>query len=101
MPTYAGQTPALTVNALLKQPQRISRDLANLVYQRLIADRILVAGTPEQVAGGSMQYQQAESIFVDTPRDVEEIAQRGDWPRASWTEQILSALVKQYGLEVP
>jgi hypothetical protein len=102
MPTYPGQGGTgeqLTILALLKQPQRISRDLVNLVSKRLIADRLFVHGTPEQVAGGSMQYQLAESIYLDT--DVtEEIAAGADWPRTTWTEAALSELVRQYGLEV-
>jgi hypothetical protein len=48
-----------------------------------------------------MQFQFAESIFLDVGQDVEEIAARGDWPRAGWSEAIQSALVKQFGLEVP
>jgi hypothetical protein len=102
MPTYPQASPAISVQALLKQPQRISRDLANMVYQRLITPKLFVRGTKEQVAGGAMWYQLAESIFLDTlPGDVEEIATRGDWPRAGWTEQLKTTPVKQYGLEVP
>ena len=98
MPTYPN-SPQLTVDALLKQPRRISRDLVNLVSKRLVADRLFVRGTADQVAGGAMQYQEAESIYLD--RDPEEIAARGFWPRTGWSEQIKSELVKQYGLEVP
>lgn len=102
MPTYPGASPSINVQALLKQPQRISRDLASLVYQKLITPSLFVKGSPEQVAGGAMQFQQAESIFLDVaPGDVEEIATRGDWPRAGWTEALKTAAVKQYGLEVP
>lgn len=102
MPTYPGQSGSganLTVEALLKQPVRISRDLVNLVSKRLVADRLFVHGTPDQVRGGAMQYQLSESIYLDT--DVtEEIAAGADWPRTSWTEAVLAELVHQYGLEV-
>jgi hypothetical protein len=101
MPTYPQASPTLTVQALLKQPRRISRDLASLVYQRLITPSLFVRGSADEVAGGAMQYQQAESIFLDTTQDVEEIATRGDWPRVGWSEALRSAMVKQYGLEVP
>ena len=102
MPTYPQASPAISVQALLKQPQRISRDLANMVYQRMISPRLFLKGTPEQVAGGGMQFQVAESIFLDlAPGDVEEIATRADWPRAGWTEALKTAAVKQFGLEVP
>lgn len=99
--TYPAGSPAISVQALLKQPQRISRDLAQLVYQRLVAWQILVHGSPDSVRGGAMQYQQAENIFVDVGQDVEEISPRGDWPRAIWTEALKTAAVKQFGLELP
>jgi hypothetical protein len=101
MPTYPQASPAISVQALLKQPQRISRDLANMVYQRLITPKLFVRGTKEQVAGGAMQYQLAESIFLDTlpgrrrDRDPRRLAARrldGGSSRRP---------VKQYGLEVP
>jgi hypothetical protein len=102
MPAYPQASPAISVQALLKQPQRISRDLANMVYQRLITPKLFVKGSKDQVAGGAMWYQLAESIFLDTlPGDVEEVATRGDWPRAGWTEQLKTTPVKQYGIEVP
>jgi len=102
MPTYPGASPAISVQALLKQPQRISRDLANMVYQRLITPKLFIKGSPEQVAGGAMVFQLAESIFMDVaPGDVEEIGQRGDWPRAGWTEALQTTKVKQFGFEVP
>jgi hypothetical protein len=99
--TYPAGSPAISVQALLKQPQRISRDLAALVFQRLVAWQICVHGTPDQVRGGAMQYQQAENIFVDVGQDVEEISPRGDWPRAIWTEALKTTAVKQFGLELP
>lgn len=99
--TYPAESPAISVQALLKQPQRISRDLAQLVFQRLVAWEILLHGTPDQVRGGAMQYQQAENIFMDAGQDVEEIAPRGDWPRALWSEALKTSAVKQFGLEVP
>jgi hypothetical protein len=102
MPTYplqGGSGSQLTVEALLKQPRRISRDLVNLVSKRLVADRLFVRGSAEQVAGGAMQYQLAESIYLDTD-PTEEIAAGADWPRSTWTEAILSEVVHQYGLEV-
>jgi hypothetical protein len=101
MPTYPQTSPALSVQVLLKQPTRISRDLASLVYQRLITPSLFVKGSPDEVRGGAMQYQQSESIFLDSTQDVEEIAVRGAWPRVGWTEALKTAAVKQYGLEVP
>jgi hypothetical protein len=99
--TYPAGSPAISVQALLKQPQRIARDLANLMFQRLVAWQIMVHGTPDQIRGGAMQFQQAENIFVDAGQDVEEISPRGDWPRAIWTEALKTAAAKQFGLELP
>ncbi len=98
MPTYPGNSPQLTVSALLKQPEILSRDLVNLTYKGFVADRLLVKGTPEMVAGGAMRYQEDESIFLD--RDAEEAATRGFWPRTGWSEAIKTAAVKEFGLEV-
>lgn len=98
MPTYPGQTPLLNVAVLLKQPQLISRDLVSLTFKRFVADRVLVQGTPEQVAGGAARYQRDESIFVD--RDPEKAAPRGSWPRTSWSEAVRTAAVQENGLEV-
>lgn len=91
----------LTVNILLRQPQTISRDLVNVILQRggFLADKLLVRGSAEQVAGGSMQYQRSGSSYLE--RDVEEIAEDGDWPRSGWSEELRQEAVHQYGLEVP
>lgn len=99
--TYPAGSPAISVQALLKQPTRISRDLSNLVFQRLVAWQICVHGSPDSVRGGAMQYQLAESLFVDVGQDAEEISPRGNWPRAIWSEALKTAAVKQFGLELP
>lgn len=94
----ASQSPTLTVQALLDQPQLLSRELVNLVYKRLIADRLFLPGSSDQVAGGAMRYQELESIYVDN--DPEEIAEGADFPFTDWTEAIKTAPVKQYGFGV-
>jgi hypothetical protein len=95
---YAGASPTLTVQALLQQPELISRELVNLVNKRLVADRLFVRGSSEQVAGGAMRYQELESIFVDS--DPEEIAEGADFPLTDWSEQVKTAPVRQYGFGV-
>lgn len=103
MPTFPGQATAtqLTVDALLRQPRLISRDLVSLTSKRFVADRILQRGTPEMVAGGAMQYQRDESIYLDGNPDPDEAVAPALWPRATWTEEVKTAAVKEYGLEVP
>lgn len=99
MPTYPQRTPTLTVAAYLKRPELLTRALTSLTYQRFVADRIFLQGSPESVAGGAVEYQQSESIFPD--RDAETTAPRTEFPRASWTESVLTAVVEQHGLEIP
>lgn len=92
---YAASSPTLTVQALLKQPTLLSRELVNLVYKRLIADDLFLPGSPEQVAGGAMRYQELESIYVDD--DPVEVAEGADFPFTDWSEAIKTEPVKQYG----
>jgi hypothetical protein len=92
---YASSSPTLTVQALLKQPSLLSRELVNLVYKRLIADDLFVPGTSDQVAGGAMRYQELESIYVDD--DPDEIAEGADFPFTDWSEAIKTEPVRQYG----
>lgn len=91
----------LTVNGLLRQPTTISRDLVNVITQRggFLADRLFVQGSAEQVAGGAMRIQRSGSSYLDG--NPEEIGEDGDWPRTGWSESLITAAVKQYGLEVP
>lgn len=97
MPTAAGSL-TLTVQALLKQPQLLSRELVNLVNKRLIADQLFVQGSPDQVAGGALRYQELEGIYVDD--DPEEVAEGADFPFTDWTEQLKTEPVRQYGFGV-
>lgn len=101
MPPLFPGSPALTVDVLLKNPQIIRRRLTDLTLKRFVADRIFMRGTADQVAGGGARYQRSEGIFFDTPRDVEEIGIRAEFPRAGWSEAVLEAFVKTYGMEFP
>src|SRR6266496_2123703 len=95
MPALQGTTTQLTVQALLNQPQLLSRALVTLVNKRLIADRLFVHGSPEQVAGGAMRYQELENIYIDD--DPDEVAEGADFPITDWSEVVKTAPVKQYG----
>lgn len=99
MPTYPDDSPNLTVEALLEQPDILARRLSDIVNYRYVADRVFARGTSDQVAGGSARYQRSESIFPD--RNVEALGIRSEYPRTGWSEQVLTAAVKKYGLEVP
>jgi hypothetical protein len=98
--SYPGGGPQITVEALLRQPRLIARALTDLVQLRyVVADRFFARGTSDQVAGGAALFQMSESIFTD--RDPEEVGVRSEYPRASWTEAVFTAIVRKYGLEVP
>lgn len=98
MPTYPA-SPQLTVDALLRRPTLIARSLTSLTSKRFIADRIFAHGSADQVAGGAVWYERSENIYPD--RGAEEVGVRSEFPRSGWTEAILSAIVRKYGLEVP
>lgn len=101
MPPLFPGSPQLTVDVLLKNPQIIRRRLTDLTLKRFVADQIFMRGTPDQVAGGGARYQRSEAIFMDSARDVEEIGIRSEFPRAGWSEAVLEAFVKTYGMEFP
>lgn len=96
--TYAsGQQ--LTVDATLKQPVRMSRELTALVNKKLVSRRLFVRGPAVQ--GGSIEYERSQSLYMDATRDAETIAERAKWPRAGMSEDIRQAKVNQWGLEFP
>lgn len=99
MPQYPIGGPTYTVQAYLKNPRVIARQLTNLTYNRFIADKMCLVGSPESVAGGSARYQRSEDIFLS--RDAETTAIGTEFPRAGWSEDVLTAVVEQHGLEVP
>lgn len=101
MPPLFPGSPQLTVDVLLKNPAIIRRRLTDLTLKRFVADRIFMRGTADQVAGGGARFQRSEGIFFESGRDVEEVGIRAEFPRAGWSEAILEAYVKQYGMEFP
>lgn len=99
-PTYPGGQVVINVDTALQQPNIIARALTSLAYQRFVADRILQAGTADQVRGGAAVFQRAESIFPD--RTAAEVGVRSRWPRSGWTPgDLFAAMVHKWGLEVP
>jgi len=101
MPAYPG-SPRLTVDALLKQPRILSRSLTSLTSKRFVTDKILAKGTPEMVAGGSAVFQKSESIYPDKSQTTpEQVGVRAEFPRAGWTEELFTAAVRKFGLEIP
>lgn len=99
MPSFATDSPTLSVQALLDQPLLISRPLTSLVAKRLISDRLFIRGTADSVRGGAMRYQELEGIYLND--NSEEIAEGADFPLTKWAETIKTAPVRQYGLGFP
>jgi hypothetical protein len=95
MPPFASNSPPLTIQALLKNPILIARPLTSLVAKRLVADRLFIHGSPDQVAGGAMRYQELEGIYLDD--DAVEIAEGADFPLSKWAETVKTAPVRQFG----
>lgn len=99
MPVFGTDSPALTVDVLLKQPTLIARELTSLVSKRLIADKLFIRGSADQVAGGAMRYQELESIYLTDTAG--EVAEGSDFPMTSWSEAVKTAAVKGYGQGFP
>lgn len=98
MPPLAPTSPQLSVDVLLKNPEIIRRRLTDLTLKRFVADKVFMRGSPDQVAGGGARYQRSENIYFDGS-GVEQIGFRSEFPRAGWSETVLEAFVKAYGLE--
>lgn len=85
MPTTYPPAPAtlsgdvLSINRFLQSPTLLQRALRTIAQNRFIAD-VLLTGR-YQVSGGSIQFQQGESIFSD--RAVESVAAGAPYPRTT------------------
>lgn len=99
MPLFSTDSPALTVDVLLKQPTLISRALISLVSKRLVADKVFIHGTPDQVAGGAMRYQSLESIYLNDA--AQQVAEGADFPLSAWSETVNTAPVNNFGQGFP
>jgi hypothetical protein len=99
-PTYPGGGPQITVDTSLQQPNIIARALTALAYQRFVADKIFMKGTPEQIRGGAAVFNRSESLFPD--RTAETRQPRAGWKRTGWTvPDLFASPVQQFGLEAP
>lgn len=75
-PIISGNT--VTVDAMLRQPTRITRMVMDLTAERFIADRIFASGGG--VSGGAVVYDQATENELYLNRDVEAIAPAAEFP---------------------
>jgi hypothetical protein len=68
----------ITISALLQSPARVRRVVAQLAYQRFIAD-VIFAGGP-QATGGAVLYDQIDQNDLFLSRDVQPIEPGGEYP---------------------
>jgi hypothetical protein len=95
-PTLTGDT--ITISRFLNNPAAVARRLRTLAENRFIAD-VLLAGR-YQVAGGSLLYEQSESIFTDKPPEV--VNPGAEYPRSPATPgPAAMASVSKWGQDVP
>lgn len=76
-PTLIGNQ--LTVDTALKQPQRITKRIADLTLQKFIVDKIF-ASSGVSVASGAVIYDQVTKNELYLSRDVEERAPGNEYP---------------------
>jgi hypothetical protein len=95
-PTISGDT--LTISRFLNSPAAVQRRLRTLTENRFIADRLL-SGRFE-VAGGSILYEQTESIF--TAKAPEAVAPGSQYPQSTAAPGTAAlAAVTKWGEDVP
>jgi hypothetical protein len=88
----------LTISRFLNAPALVQRRLATLAMQRFIAD-VLLSGRYE-VSGGSIIYEQTESILTDNPPEA--VSAGAEYPRSPASPGPAAiAGVTKWGQDVP
>jgi hypothetical protein len=95
-PTITGDV--ITISRFLNSPAAVARRLRTLAENRFIADTLLTGRY--EVAGGSLLYEQTESMF--TSRAPEIVNPGAEYPRSAATPGTASmASVSKWGQDVP
>lgn len=95
-PTISGDT--ITISRFLNSPAAVQRRLRTLTENRFIAD-VLLSGR-FQVQGGSIQYEQSESIFTTKPPEA--VNAGAEYPLAAAAPGTAAlAAVTKWGQDVP
>lgn len=95
-PTISGDN--VTISRFLDSPTAVSRRLRTIAENRFIAD-VLLTGR-YQVAGGSLLYEQAESIYTNKAPEV--VNPGAEYPRSPATPGPAAvATVSKWGQDVP
>jgi hypothetical protein len=95
-PTISGDN--ITISRFLDNPTAVSRRLRTLAENRFIAD-VLLSGR-YQVAGGSLLYEQSESIYTSKAPEI--VNPGAEYPRSPATPGPAAvATVSKWGQDVP
>jgi hypothetical protein len=95
-PTISGDN--VTISRFLDNPTAVSRRLRTLAEQRFIAD-VLLSGR-YQVSGGSMLYEQSESMYTSKAPEI--VNPGAEYPRSPATPGPAAvASVSKWGQDVP
>lgn len=97
-PTISGTT--ITIDVLLAQPTRVTRQVADLVMSNFFLDDIFAIGG--DVSGGAVLYDQAYFLDEYTDRDVERVAPGAEHPIVTGVRPApLIAQVEKFGGKFP
>lgn len=95
-PTISGDN--ITISRFLNNPTAVMRRLRTLTEARFISDVILTGRY--QVAGGSLQYEQSESIYTQKPPEA--VTPGAEYPRSPAAPGTAAlAAVTKWGQDVP
>lgn len=95
-PTITGDV--ITISRFLNSPAAVSRRLRTLAENRFISDTLLSGRY--QVQGGSLLYEQTESIFTNRPPEI--VNPGAEYPRSAATPGTAAmASVNKWGQDVP
>lgn len=98
-PPTLGPAGTVTVDVLLQNPTRVTRQLINLTSQRFIADRIFASSGG--VTGGAVIYDVNSAANLYSGRDVEEVTPGSEFPIVTGERLVPNvALVRKYGGKV-
>jgi hypothetical protein len=98
VPTVAGDT--ITVDWLLRDPNRINRAIANLALQRFYVDRVFSPAGP--IVGGAQAFEVALTNDLYPSRDVRRVEPGDSFPVVTFDRgQVFTAQVEKFGGKFP
>lgn len=91
---YSRGNQQITVEALLKRPDVLTRELTDISKKGFLVDALLQTGYNAQ--GGAIPYTRSASIYLD--RNVRKMAEGTEYPIAGQTDEQLEEKTQKYGL---